>query len=553
MARILIADDNPQNAYMLECALKGVGHEVVSACDGAAALRAALAEPPDLLITDILMPVMDGYELCRRWKAHDRLKKVPFIFYTATYTDPKDEQFGLSLGADRFVVKPAEVEALQELVAEVLEEASLGKPGFPAQPRADESEALRRHAEVMFRKLEHKVKELEAANRAKDDFLAIVSHELRTPLTSILGWGWLLRYGGLSEPERGRALDIILRSMQDQRRIVEDLIDMSSISRGQLGMAREAVELGAVLESVCESLSEEAGRRGIRLERELQGPVRVLGDAGRLRQVFANLVHNGLKFSPDGNSVRMTLRREGGEAVVEVQDQGEGIAPGLMPRIFEPFRQGEEALIRRHGGLGLGLAIVKNLVERHGGRVCAASAGEGSGATFTVRLPAPALQDAPEPAAEPAPAPGAGGLEGLSVLVVEDEPDALRMLQQVLESRGVRVRTAADAESAWSSLQQETPDLILCDIALPGEDGCSLLRRVRSRGGAPGAVPAAALSALAREADRSRALEAGFQSYLTKPIEPPQILEAVRALARRLSGGSGPGTPGRTSAPGTGP
>jgi PAS domain S-box-containing protein len=375
--------------------------------------------------------------------------------------------------------------------------------------------------------------EAETANKAKDDFLAIVSHELRTPLTAILGWSWLLRSGQLAEEERQNALDIILRNMQSQRQIVEDLIDVSSLSRGQFNLTRKTFELSAVLESVCESLGQLAQSRGMRLVRDLQGPAGVVGDSGRLQQVFWNLLHNAMKFTPDAGEVRMSLRREEDQVVVEVQDRGQGIPPDFLPHVFEPFRQGEDPLIREHRGLGLGLAIVKRLVELHGGTVSAASAGAGRGATFTVRLPAAAWPPPGQDAPAPRTGPDSHRLDGLSILVVEDEADARQLLEQLLTRYGAQVAVAADADEALARLGQDVPDLLLCDIALPGEDGCSLLRKVRARGGKLGAVPAAALTALAREEDRVRALTAGFQLYLTKPIEPVQILEALRALVGR--------------------
>ncbi|MBI5240158.1 MAG: PAS domain S-box protein [Elusimicrobia bacterium] len=377
--------------------------------------------------------------------------------------------------------------------------------------------------------------EAEIANKAKDDFLAIVSHELRTPLTAIMGWSWLLRSGKLAEEERQNALDIIQRNMQSQRQIVEDLIDISSLSRGQFNMTRSGLELGPILESVCRSLEQIAGVRGIRFALDLQSQVGIKGDAGRLQQVFWNLLHNAMKFSPDDEEIGVSLRRDEGLAVVEVRDKGKGIPAHFIPHLFEPFRQGEDPLIREHRGLGLGLAIVKRLVELHDGRVSAESAGEGSGAVFTVRLPATAWPpEGEEGAASSQAQPASHTLAGLDILVVEDEADARQLLVQVLSRCGARVRSAADAQAAMASLDQAAePDLLLFDIALPGEDGCTLLRRVRDRGGKLRSVPAAALTAMAQEEDRLRALEAGFQLYLTKPAEPAQIVEALRVLAGR--------------------
>ncbi len=375
--------------------------------------------------------------------------------------------------------------------------------------------------------------EAEVANKAKDDFLAIVSHELRTPLTAIMGWIWLLRSGQLAEEERQNALDTIMRNMQSQRQIVEDLIDVSSLSRGQLNLSHDPVELNAILGSACDSLGQLVQGRDIRLSRKLSEPVGVLGDARRLQQVFTNLLHNAMKFTPKGGEIRVSLNQEGGQAVAVVQDSGKGIAADFLPHVFEAFRQGEDPLIREHQGLGLGLAIVKRLVELHDGTVSAVSAGKGRGAIFTVRLPAVTWPPLGQAARATRSAPDRSILEGINILVVEDEADARQLLQQLLSRFGALVTNVADAAEAWASLERSVPDLLLCDIALPGEDGCALIRKVRSRGGKLGALPAAALTAMAQETDRARALKAGFQVYLTKPIEPPQLLETVRALVGR--------------------
>ena len=375
--------------------------------------------------------------------------------------------------------------------------------------------------------------EAESANKAKDDFLAIVSHELRTPLTAILGWTWLLRSGSLAEKERQEGIEIISRNMQLLRQVVEDLIDISTLARGKFHMSRDTFDLRASLEFVCASLAQAAQFRGIRLALDLPAPVGVAGDPGRIQQVFWNLLDNAMKFSPQGGEVRLSLRQEAGQAVVVVEDRGEGISPEFLPHLFELFRQGEDALVRSHEGLGLGLAIVKRLVELHGGSVAAASPGPGLGAAFTVRLPAAAWP--PAGAAPAGPEPGLEGrpLRGLRVLVVEDDADTRQVLVQLLVLYGAEVSSAVDAAEALSRLRQDVPDVLLCDIALPGEDGCALIRKVRASGGRLAAVPAAALTALSREEDRARALAAGFQLFLTKPPELSDILDAVLTLAGR--------------------
>ena len=375
--------------------------------------------------------------------------------------------------------------------------------------------------------------ETEAANKAKDDFLAIVSHELRTPLTAIQGWAWLLRSGKLPPEEGPKAFDVILRNVQVQRQIVEDLIDVSSLARGRFHLRCEPLELGAVVHAACDSLAQLARDRRIGLIRRTPGPVGVMGDPGRLQQVIWNLLHNAVRFSPEGGEVAVTLRREGDQAALEVVDRGQGIEPEFLGHLFEPFRQAEDPLIREHGGLGLGLAIAKRIVELHGGSVAAASEGRGRGAVFTVRLPAAAWPPSARVPDALAPAAGEQGLRGLSILVVEDDPDGRLLLEQTLSRFGARVAAAADAAQALARLGGQTPDLLLCDIALRGEDGCALMRKLRARGGALASVPAVAFTALAGGDDRARALAAGFQLYLVKPLDPGQLLDALLALLGR--------------------
>jgi signal transduction histidine kinase/CheY-like chemotaxis protein len=382
--------------------------------------------------------------------------------------------------------------------------------------------------------------EAEAANRAKDDFLAIVSHELRTPLTAILGWSWLLRTGDLSEQERARALEVIGRCMKVQKHIIDDLIDLSSFSRGRLSVETRSLELRGLLESVCESISQDAAHRGITLVRDLPESAAVMGDPGRLQQVFWNLLHNSMKFTGDGGEIGVRLRCEDGRVRVEVFDSGQGIPPDFLPYVFEPFRQGEPALTRQHRGLGLGLAIVKQIIELHGGTVTARSAGENRGAVFIVDLPA---APAPEPGRT---SPEADGgfprqeLSGLRILVVEDDPDGRALLSELLRRCGARIETASGAGEAMACLEKSVPDLLLCDLAMPDEDGFSLMRRVRARGGTLAELPAMALTALTRKEDRARALQAGFHDFATKPVHPPELLAKVLALTGRRGSGTAP-------------
>ena len=389
----------------------------------------------------------------------------------------------------------------------------------------------------------------EAANRSKDEFLATLSHELRTPLNAILGWAQLLRMGVLPADEAAQGMETIERNAKSQAQLVDDLLDLSRIISGKLRVELRPVDLVAVVEGALDSVRPAAEAKGISVIPVLDahaGPV--AGDAGRLQQVAWNLLSNAIKFTPRGGRVDVWLRSSGPDAELTVSDNGAGISPGFLPHVFDRLRQGDGSTTRHHGGLGLGLAIVRHLVELHGGTVSADSHGEGRGSTFTIRLPraAPAHVEAAEGTG-----PGGGDhashdtprasarkemriVEGVKVLVVDDEPDARQVIRIGLEQRGATVQTAASVEEALAALVRlGPPDVLLCDIGMPGEDGYSLIRRLRQFGDAEGGnVPAVALTAYARAEDRDRALAAGFQAHVPKPVEPARLAEAVAVVLR---------------------
>jgi signal transduction histidine kinase/ActR/RegA family two-component response regulator len=387
----------------------------------------------------------------------------------------------------------------------------------------------------------------EAANRSKDEFLATLSHELRTPLNSILGWAQLLRMGVLPADEASQGLETIERNAKSQAQLVDDLLDLSRIIAGKLRVETRAVDLVAVVEGALDSARPAAEAKGISVVPVLDahaGPV--AGDAGRLQQVAWNLLSNAIKFTPRGGRVDVWLRSTGADAELTVSDSGAGIRAEFLPHVFDRLLQGDASSTRRHGGLGLGLAIVRHLVELHGGTVSADSRGEGRGSTFTVRLPRAAPVHV-EAAASNKPGgrndashdtPRASSrketriVEGVRVLVVDDEPDARQVIRVGLEQRGATVETAASVEEALAALARHgPPDVLLSDIGMPGEDGYSLIGKVRQLPDAAGGnVPAVALTAYARAEDRDRALAAGYHAHLAKPVEPAQLAEVVAQL-----------------------
>jgi PAS domain S-box-containing protein len=387
--------------------------------------------------------------------------------------------------------------------------------------------------------------EAERMSTVKDEFLATLSHELRTPLNAILGWSQILRNGkGRQDVLRG--LEVIERNARAQTQLIEDLLDMSRITSGTLRLDVQPVSPVTFVEAAIETLKPAFDAKGIRLETFLDpstGPI--AGDPGRLQQVVWNLLSNGVKFTPKGGKVQLVLQRVNSQIEIQVADTGAGIRPEFLPYLFERFRQGDHSTTRKHGGLGLGLSIVKSLVELHGGGVEAVSPGEGQGTTVTVSLPLLAVYQQADaggrvhPGSEaPSQAPAAPSreLEGIRVLVVDDQPDARDLLTRVLEDGGAEVVAASSGEEALARIAEQAPDVLLSDIGMPEMDGFELLRRVRRLSPAPvGRTPAIALTAFSRSEDRTRALRAGFVVHVTKPVDPSELVATVASVAGRLT------------------
>jgi PAS domain S-box-containing protein len=371
----------------------------------------------------------------------------------------------------------------------------------------------------------------ERASRVKDDFLATLSHELRTPLTSIMGWVRMLRQRTLDDRAAERALEIVDRNTQALTRLVEDILDVSSITMGRFRLENVPVDLAAVIPAAVDAVRHAATAKNIRLDVTLDATVRpVAGDAGRLQQVVWNLLSNAVKFTPDGGHVAVSLAPSGSYAELRVVDDGQGISPEFAPRLFDRFTQHDASTTRQHGGLGMGLAIVRHLVELHGGTARAESPGLGRGATFIVRLP----QVLGRPASpDERPEPAAAVLGGIRVLAVEDEADTRELVATILRQAGADVTVAASVEEALRALTTSPPDVVLCDIAMPGHDGYELLREVKRRRGALARTPFVALTAHVQESERRRSVAEGFSVHVGKPIDPVELVEVVRTVSRR--------------------
>lgn len=381
--------------------------------------------------------------------------------------------------------------------------------------------------------------EAEAANHLKDEFLATMSHELRTPLNAVLGWATLLRTR-MTEPEAQRGLEAIERNARIQARLVEDVLDVSRIMSGKLHLDVSTVEVASIVSSAVEIIRPAAYSKSVDIFLMVEDVCMISGDAARLQQVVWNLVSNAVKFTPAGGRVDVGVHRRGAHAVIEVRDSGAGIPADFLPHVFDRFRQLDGSTSRRQGGLGLGLSIVRSLVEMHGGTVRAESDGVGRGATFTVALPeviserpAP-LPDRPSAARSPTAAVAGRVLDGVRVLVVDDDEDGREIFHDALAECGARVSSVSSAAVALARLQTERPDVVVCDIGMPDTDGYALFREVRSLPeSAGGRTPAIAVTGFARGTDMQRAFDAGFQKHLAKPADLGTLIQLILELTGR--------------------
>ncbi|MDQ3421410.1 MAG: ATP-binding protein, partial [Acidobacteriota bacterium] len=386
----------------------------------------------------------------------------------------------------------------------------------------------------------------EHASRLKDEFLATLSHELRTPLNAILGWSQLLRHHHSQALDIGEGLTVIERNARMQAQLVEDLLDMSRIVSGKLRIDVQRVDVAGVIDEAIEAVRPAAEAKGLRIEKVLDTHVgAVRGDPARLQQVVWNLLMNAIKFTPRSGKVQVALERVNSHIEITVADNGEGITPEFLPHVFERFRQADAASTRKHSGLGLGLAIVKSIVEAHGGQVRVKSPGAGRGSTFSVELPLVIAQTSAEDRLRQHPRTTASDtnhpvceermLQGVSVLVVDDERDARELIRFLLEECHAEVMLAENAAEALEILRRSRPDVLLSDIGMPNQDGYALIRNVRELAASDGGdTPAAALTAFARSEDRRRALLAGYQSHVAKPVEPAELVTVVASLAGKL-------------------
>ncbi len=450
---------------------------------------------------------------------------------------------------------PAQLQtALDERGLEIAErtraERALAAANESLEARVAERTAALRQAELRLQEslnIERSARaEAERVGRMKDEFLLTLSHELRTPLSAIFGWAQIMKRARDDTALIGQAVDVIDRNVRVQTKLIEDLLDMSSIIAGKIRLDVQAVELASVIDLAVESVLPAAQAKQIRVEKvidPLAGPVS--GDSARLQQIIWNLLSNAVKFTPKGGKITVLLERVNSHVEINVSDSGEGIDPDFLPLIFERFSQADSSSRRTHGGVGLGLSICKSLVESHGGSISARSRGKREGSTFTVNLPVRALgirsdtREHPRTSIADVPILAQAELprfDGVHILVIDDERDARELVNIMLRDRGAEVTVAGSAEEARGQLEECRPQIIICDVGMPGEDGYDFLTRLRRDGVQ---TPALALTAFARAEDRVRSLQTGFAAHLAKPVEQAELLASVASILGRYGAAKG--------------
>jgi signal transduction histidine kinase len=512
-----------------------------------------------VILLDVNMPDIDGLETANLVRRHKNGRHTPIIFITS-YADEMQTARGYELGAVDYILSPIIAPVLRTKVRVFVDlyeaRAALALSNQELETRVAErtaelqksnerlhdeiAERLRAEAEREALLAREKVlrAEAEELSRLKDEFLATMSHELRTPLNAIFGWITLLRTRRLDEATQERALETIERNARAQKRLIEDLLDVSRIVTGKVALELVTVDPRRVVEAALETMHPAAQAKGLKIVPLLDtGAGTVRGDFARLQQVVCNLLSNAIKFTDAGGHVEVCLARRNGEVEISVTDSGQGIKPEFLPLVFDRFRQEDGSISRRHGGLGLGLAIVRHLVELHAGSVDAQSAGEGKGARFIVRLPVREANLMPRIAEAPGVAMVTPAmLVGLRLLVVDDDPGARELISGMLEGFGARVSVAEGGQAALKLLFAERPDVLVADLGMPEMDGYALIAQVRALGpDFGGNTPAVAVTAYASPQDRLRALQAGYQNHVAKPVEAEELAIVIASLAGRAA------------------
>jgi signal transduction histidine kinase len=524
---ILLVDDEPRNLDALEAVLEDPAYRLLRAESADAALKLLLDNDVAAIVLDIKMPGMTGFQLAEIIKGTKKFRQVPILFMTAYMMDDHDVLVGYGAGAVDYLTKPVNPQVLRHKIAVFAD--LFRKTRALAELNATLEERVRERTAD----LEKSEAALRAADRQKDEFLAVLAHELRNPLAPLsLGIDILARdLGGSASPAVSSTLVRMRRQLRHMVRLIDDLLDLSRITRGSLDLKKELVDIGGVVQGAADSARPFLEQKKHALVVEAHGPVMAFADATRVAQILGNLLHNAAKFTPNGGMLRIALTQEGNSAVVRVTDPGAGIPADQIERVFHMFARIDRAGGQGEGGLGIGLALARKLAELHGGSLSAMSAGEGRGTTMTVRLPA-VDEEAIEPETPRTNGAAAAGSNGreLGVLVIEDNPDVADTLAEWLKGMGHHVWLATSGPDGVDMVSKNRPDLVLCDLGLPDMDGVEVCRRVRSLdlGKQPKIV---ALTGWGREADRRRTKEAGFDEHLVKPVEVERLRSILDAFS----------------------
>jgi signal transduction histidine kinase len=554
---ILVVDDRDENLMAVEAVLSDPGYRLVRARSGREALKEVLDQDFALILLDVVMPGVDGYETATLIRERPRSRQTPIIFLTANDWGSQHVFRGYTVGAVDYLVKPVPADVLRSKVAvfvelfnrqealrigqEELERTiqertrELAEANVALSAEIEERTRIERERVQLLRREQAARLEAERANRLKDEFLATLSHELRTPLNAIMGWAHVLGQSSHDRDTVLRAATVIRQNATSQSQLIDDILDVSRIVGGRLVLDTSLVELHKIIDDAIDSLMPAATAKAINVVRTLDRDIRVIGDRDRLQQIVWNLVSNALKFTPKGGKVEVRLDDVDGDAQIAVTDTGIGISAEFLPFVFDRFRQADSSMSRRHSGLGLGMAIVRHLVELHGGTVSVESPGENQGTTFRLRLarhvgaapeqPAAPMKSVPEEIGDPP----LEHLTGVHVLIVEDDTDSRNVLAVLLQRLGAIVEAVASAKEAFERVSSRRPDVLVSDIGMPDEDGYSLIRRVRQLG-SERRLPAIALTAYARQQDAEAAMSAGYDCHLAKPVAPADLIKAIKTV-----------------------
>ncbi|MEO8307520.1 MAG: response regulator [Pseudomonadota bacterium] len=532
---ILIVDDEPRNLSVLESILDDPEYVLVRAESADDALLALVSQQFAVLILDIRMPGMTGFELADIIKQRRKTAQVPIIFLTAYYNEDQHILEGYGSGAVDYLHKPVDPQILRSKVAVFAELYRKGRDADAANKALSEEVAVRRSAEEQLRELNdtleqrvaERTEELRQANRLKDEFLAMLGHELRNPLAAITNAVQVINASTGDAARTAFALSLVDRQTRNLRHIVDDLLDVARITRGRIDLRKKPVDLVHIIwqavEVVRPLLNE---KEEIAVEVLTAGPLCVEADATRLEQSVVNLLLNSIKYTLEGRKVKVSVQRVGAEVLVSISDNGIGIAPDLLSRVFELFTQADRSLDRSQGGLGIGLFICQRMIELHGGTITANSAGLGRGATFSIRLPL-ILQSVAEAAIQPGSAAARGENVSRRVLIVDDNVDSAVTLSWLLAEHGYAVHIAHDGAGGLKAAHEFKPDILLLDIGLPGMNGYELGQRLRSDGFA--AAFMVAISGYARESDVEKSRQSGFDCHFAKPVDLDHLIERLAA------------------------